>query len=142
MSQYEFKSVQLIAESSEDYALLDFGNGRRLEKMGSYTIDRPDLAAKDQLCEKHWQADWVHIINGATGMWRSRKPDMEHSWRLRYPDKLCQVDLDSKGGTGFQAEQSLCAQWVEQRLSGCYHLENLRVLILFGGSDSVTASAC
>lgn len=142
MSQRKFKTVQLIAEPSADYALLDFGNGRSLEKMGAYTVDRPNPSAQGPVRETHWQADWVHVINGATGMWRPNKQGMAQSWRLSYPDKLCQVDLDSKGGTGFQAEQSLCAQWVEQRLSGCYHIENLRVLILFGNSDSVTASAC
>ncbi|HED16934.1 MAG TPA: hypothetical protein ENI64_09015, partial [Gammaproteobacteria bacterium] len=142
MSRDEFKKTELIAESTEDYALLDFGNGRCLERMGLFTVSRPDLNATSQPSDGKWQADWEHIINGATGIWRPCKTGLKNNWQLRYAEKLCQVELDGKGGTGFQAEQSLCAQWVEQRLSGCYHLENLRVLILFGGGGCVTASAC
>ncbi len=142
MSHRRFKTIQLVAESAGDYALLDFGNGRVLEKMGRFTIDRPDRSIREPAADGNWQADWVHVINGATGMWRPRQPQQHANWRLHYPESQCQVDLDNKGGTGFQAEQSLCADWVRQRLSGCYHIDNLRVLVLFGGSGCVTASAC
>jgi len=47
-------------------------------------VNRPDMNATDQTCEKIWQADWEHINNGATGMWRSCQPEMNHNWQLNY----------------------------------------------------------
>ena len=49
--------------------------------------------------------------------------------------------LDSHGHVGLQGRDIPCAAWVRRRLEGCYDIEDLRVLNLFGGNGFVTAQA-
>ena len=49
----------LIADDWEDYALLDSGNGRKLERFGAQIIDRPDPQAfwQPKTSPREWQAN-------------------------------------------------------------------------------------
>ena len=43
----------------DDYELIDFGNGRKLERWGDYVVERPDREATGEPAQRNWQADWV-----------------------------------------------------------------------------------
>jgi 23S rRNA (cytosine1962-C5)-methyltransferase len=47
----------LVTEAWDDYALLDSGNGRKLERYGPYRFIRPEAQALWQPAEPEWQAD-------------------------------------------------------------------------------------
>lgn len=80
----------LTVEPNADYALLDSGDGRKLEQYGPYRIDRPEGQAIWQraLPEKEWaKAD--AIFTGDTdeegmGRWRFPKTPLGETWPMRF----------------------------------------------------------
>ena len=70
----------LIADPWSDYALLDSGHGRKLERYGRVTVDRPEPQAlwAPSLPERDWQKADARFTNsgddadGDTGKWKSR----------------------------------------------------------------------
>ena len=49
--------------------------------------------------------------------------------------------LDPCGAVGLKGRDLPCARWVRQRIEGCYDLDDIRVLSLFGGNGFVSAQA-
>ncbi len=82
--------VILTVEPDADYALVDSGNGRKLERYGPYLIDRPEGQALWQpaLAEKDWaKADAV--FTGDTdeeglGRWRFPREPLGETWPMRH----------------------------------------------------------
>ncbi len=82
--------VVLTVEPNADYALVDSGNGRKLERYGPYLIDRPEGQALWQpaLAEKDWaKADAV--FTGDTdeeglGRWRFPREPLGETWPMRH----------------------------------------------------------
>ncbi len=82
--------VILTVEPNADYALVDSGNGRKLERYGPYLIDRPEGQALWQpaLAEKDWaKADAV--FTGDTdeeglGRWRFPREPLGETWPMRH----------------------------------------------------------
>jgi 23S rRNA (cytosine1962-C5)-methyltransferase len=82
--------VILTVEPDADYALVDSGNGRKLERYGPYLIDRPEGQALWQpaLADKDWaKAD--AIFTGDTdeeglGRWRFPRDPLGETWPMRH----------------------------------------------------------
>ena len=56
----------------DDYELIDFGNGRKLERWGDYVVERPDREATGDPAQRNWQADWVfHPELGGQSHWEA-----------------------------------------------------------------------
>lgn len=73
----------------KDYALLDSGDGLKLERFGKYTFVRPESQAmwRRSLQETEWRnADAVFIPTGeeSGGHW-DFKNKVEEQWEMRYP---------------------------------------------------------
>jgi nitric oxide reductase NorD protein len=125
-----------------EYALLDFGAGRKLERWGAYTVDRPDRLAQGKPHESCWAADWTWVGDpGQSGRWQSAREDLPREWTTRIGDQRVPCRLGAHGHVGLQGRDIPCAAWVRSRLEGCYDIEDLRVLNLFGGNGFVTAQA-
>lgn len=86
------ENVPLIleVEPNEDYALLDSGNGRKLEKYGPYVIDRPESQALwlPLLPESRW-TDCDAVFTGDTeeeglGRWRFPRVPLGETWPMRH----------------------------------------------------------
>jgi 23S rRNA (cytosine1962-C5)-methyltransferase len=71
-----------------DYALLDSGNGQKLERFGKYVFVRPEAQAmwKPALTTAWQQADAVFIPSGeeSGGHWEFKRKVAER-WEMRYP---------------------------------------------------------
>lgn len=72
-----------------DYALLDSGNGLKLERFGPYTFVRPEVQAmwRRSLPEKEWAQ--AHAVFQPTreesgGHWQLKRR-VEEKWEMRYP---------------------------------------------------------
>ena len=123
-----------------DYELLDFGEGRILERYGDRVIDRPARLAKTPRSTS-WDADWVYSTHAAVSSWHALRTSTEPEWQLEVEGQTLWVRLYDHGDLGLRPEYLACAQWIEKRLSGLYHLKDLNVLNLFGGSGLLSALA-
>ena len=130
----------------EDYALLDSGAGRKLERFGKIVVDRPEPQAlwSPHLARVTW--DEAHAVFAGEddedkGRWRIEKPVPE-SWpvKVRGVTMLCR--LSGFRHLGLFPEQLPHWEWMLARLAECRD-ERPRVLNLFAytGAASLLAAA-
>jgi 23S rRNA (cytosine1962-C5)-methyltransferase len=134
-----------------DYQLLDSGGGRKLEKFGKITVDRPEPQALWQ--PRLAKAEWVkaHAVFSASGeddekgKWRIDKPVPE-AWPVKVPANAdgaitMHCKLSGLWHLGLFPEQLPHWQWMIERLAAVKG-ETPRVLNLFGytGAASLIAA--
>lgn len=99
---------------SDQYELLDFGQGRKLERFGSYVLDRPSPAAEHET--RSQPAIWADAdarferMAGQKGRWRGDVPD---SWEIACPDFRFRLKPTDVGHLGIFPEQA--ANWLAIR---------------------------
>ncbi len=136
------QSQDVIIETPlDDYELLDFGNGRKLECFGPYVLNRPDKRAQGVPRLAHWEADWVYseLGSGKSG-WQPASDDLPGAWDITLDGAPLRCVLDEQGRTGVNVRDVACRHWIRERLSGCYDIDDLRMLNLFGGSGALTGA--
>jgi 23S rRNA (cytosine1962-C5)-methyltransferase len=131
-----------------DYALVDSGNGRKLERFGRFTVDRPEPQAMWQpaLEPGVWlRADAVFKSasdeeDGEAGRWRKDTP-MPETWPLRVLGATVLCRLTSFRHLGAFPEQLPHWEWMCDWLQGLRG-ETPRVLNLFAytGAASLIAA--
>jgi 23S rRNA (cytosine1962-C5)-methyltransferase len=142
-------SLRVIATPGfADYALVDSGNGRKLERFGRFTVDRPEPQAMWQpaLEPGVWlRADAVFKSAGEEddaegGRWRKVSP-MPETWPLRVLEATVLCRLTSFRHLGVFPEQLPHWQWMRDWL-GRVRGEPRRVLNLFAytGAASLIAA--
>lgn len=90
-----------------DYALLDLGEGRKLERFGAAVVARPDPAASglSTLGDAQWcRADAEFLRDG--GGWRIRRP-LPEPWVVRSAGVEFVLEPSPAGQVGFFPEQAL-----------------------------------
>ncbi len=133
-----------------DYALLDSGNGRKLERFGRFTVDRPEPQAmwQPKLVPDAWTgADAAfkgsgEDEDGEGGRWRKIKP-MPETWPVHVLGVTTLCRLTSFRHLGIFPEQLPHWQWMADWLRGVPG-ETPRVLNLFaysGAASLIAASA-
>jgi len=132
-----------------DYALLDSGGGRKLERFGRFTVDRPEPQAMWQpaLEPGVWlRADAVFKASageeeGEAGRWR-KHTTMPETWPVRVLGVTTLCRLTSFRHVGLFPEQLPHWQWLLERLQRVEG-ESPRVLNLFAytGAASLIAAA-
>lgn len=131
-----------------DYALMDSGAGRKLERFGTITVDRPELQAlwQPQLSQAHWAK--AHAVFSASGeddekgKWRVDKPVPE-SWPVRIDlgqPITMQCRLAGLWHLGLFPEQLPHWQFMVEQI-GLIKGETPRVLNLFGYTGAATLLA-
>jgi 23S rRNA (cytosine1962-C5)-methyltransferase len=108
----------LASEGFSDYALIDSGNGRKLERFGRFTVDRPEPQAmwRPALAAAAWQrADAVFKgldkeEDGDGGRWRSQAP-LPESWPARVLGVTALCRLTNFRHLGLFPEQLPLWQW-------------------------------
>ena len=129
----------------DQYQLLDFGEGRKLERFGSYVIDRPAAIAEgapksEPLSWRAADARYLRQRNG-TGRWL---PDaaLPAQWTIEHPACTLELRPTPFGHLGVFAEQAANWDWIVTRVSETRG--PLKVVNLFaytGGSTLAAASA-
>lgn len=129
-----------------DYALIDSGLGRKLERFGSILVDRPEPQAlwHPRLDKTVW-GDAHAVFSGGEdedkGRWRTHKP-VPDCWPVSVCGATMLCRLSSFRHLGLFPEQLPHWEWMLQRLSEIQG-ERPRVLNLFGytGAASLLAAA-
>jgi 23S rRNA (cytosine1962-C5)-methyltransferase len=130
-----------------DYALIDSGAGRKLERFGEVVVDRPEPQAL--WTPRHPRRDWDNadaVFAGEDdeekGRWRTMKPVPE-SWPVKLSGVTMLCRLASFRHLGLFPEQLPHWEWMLKRLSEVRD-EPPRVLNLFaytGAASLLAASA-
>ena len=125
-----------------DYELIDFGRGRVLERWGDWLLERPDPGAAGEPALPEWEPDWIFVSGiGEPGRWQACGPGQPDCWPVRLPGFEAECCLGPGGRAGPRPREFLAARWVAERLEGCYHIDDLHVLSLFGAEGVPTAAA-
>ncbi len=128
----------------QDYTLLDTGNGRKLERYGSYTFIRPEPQAAWQpaLKEKAWlaaHAEFQPTQEEGGGHWQLRRPVEDH-WLMGYRGLKFRVQTTAGRHLGVFPEQAAHWDWMAGLIDSAGR--PVRVLNLFGytGMASLVAA--
>ncbi|MEO0327188.1 MAG: class I SAM-dependent methyltransferase [Pseudomonadota bacterium] len=106
----------------KDYALLDSGDGLKLEQYGSLRIIRPEAQAvwASQLSQKQWQ-DVDAIFTGDTseegaGRWNFPKKKLSETWQLHWDGLAFHGRFTSFRHVGVFPEQAAHWRFMEQKI--------------------------
>ncbi|MEO0496574.1 MAG: class I SAM-dependent methyltransferase [Pseudomonadota bacterium] len=135
------EAVPTILETQPDanYALIDSGNGQKLERYGPYRIVRPEAAAlwSPLLPQKHWEAADA-VFTGDTdeegpGRWRFPRATLGETWPMRFDDIAFHGRFTSFRHVGVFPEQAAHWRWMVKRIKACKAQGHQpRILNLFG----------
>jgi len=128
--------------SKDQYELLDFGDGRRLERFGAYVLDRRSRTAEglDRADPSLWdQADARYFDREPDGgTWRSGK-QMPLSWTIRHGKISFELRLTEFGHVGVFPEHAVNWDWVSKQVRSAGH--PIKLLNLFAYTGAVTMAA-
>lgn len=130
---------------AKNYELLDSGNGRKLEKFGSYTIDRPCAQAiwKPNLPLEEWEKAHAHFTRENESKWHGKLPN---SWEIEISDVRFKISPTDFGHLGVFPEQRPFWQWMQEKIaeekqSKQKTIEVLNLFAYSGGSTLACAKA-
>jgi len=133
----------LTSPEWKDYALLDSGNGLRLERYGSQTLIRPDPEAVWQpaLPASTWDSAHAQFVpspeeNG--GHWKRLRPGADR-WQMEYKGLRFWVQLGASRHTGIFPEQAAQWDWAGEKIRTASR--PLNVLNLFGYTGLASLAA-
>jgi 23S rRNA (cytosine1962-C5)-methyltransferase len=128
----------------DQYALLDFGGGRKLERFGPYVVDRPCPVAdtESRLCPDLWPQASARYdrMSGPSGGW-SPAGALPGSWTVSHGPLTLQLRPTPFGHLGVFPEQAPCWDWIAEAVARVG--ERVKVLNLFAytGGSTLTAAA-
>lgn len=108
----------LIGEPWADYGLLDSGDGRKLERYGSYRFIRPEPQAMWAPATADWTADGEFIPGSddeGGGRWYYEKPVPKDGWPLSWDDVTFQASCTPFRHLGFFPDMAPVWTWMRER---------------------------
>jgi 23S rRNA (cytosine1962-C5)-methyltransferase len=127
--------------ATDQYQLLDFGAGRKLERFGPYVLDRPAPAAADTVprARELWPtADARFERDGGAGRWTC-ECEIEPSWYVHHGPLALEIKLTEFGHLGIFPEQAENWKWIAQQVQSAG--EPMRILNLFAYTGASTLAA-
>lgn len=139
------------------YCLLDFGDGRKLERFGPIVLDRPSPAAVDasKADPKQWETATARFIAagdatagcGQRGHWEPRAA-LPDRWTIEHPPLKFELRPTEFGHVGVFPEQTENWDWIARQLSrfatrsaGSPRPRVLNLFAYTGGSTLAAAAA-
>ncbi|MFL6801697.1 MAG: class I SAM-dependent methyltransferase [Sphingomicrobium sp.] len=118
----------LVAEPWPDWALLDCGNGEKLERYGRITVVRPEPQAMWPPALDRWDADATFVPGSdeeGGGRWVQHRP-VPRQWALSRGSVRFEASLTPFRHLGFFPDMAPQWEWMRERA------EDAEVLNLFG----------
>jgi 23S rRNA (cytosine1962-C5)-methyltransferase len=128
--------------NGNDYELVDFGRGRKLERFGAVLLDRPspgveDVPLSDRTAWPQANARYDRLPAGGGG-WTCRTP-MSHKWPMQWGSCVFELQLGHSGAVGLFPEQAENWEWISRQVLAT--AEPIRILNLFGYTGGSTLAA-
>ncbi len=130
----------LITESSKDYALLDSGEGEKLERFGSIVLSRPDPQAlwHKKLSEEKWKkADGCFARDGNDGKWLMKNGKLD-KWSIEFGGLKMWVKPSAFKHVGIFPEQAANWEWLKAQIENSLKPKEMKILNLFGYTGGAT----
>ena len=134
----------------DQYELIDFGRGRKLERFGPYLLDRPSPAAENAAPRNPsaWDSAAARFrrTQGQQGCWEPAGA-LPETWHVRHQALTFELAPNDTGHLGLFAEQAANWDWLDPVIRQAHANEGstpLRVLNLFaytGGSTLAAAAS-
>jgi 23S rRNA (cytosine1962-C5)-methyltransferase len=126
------------------YELVDAGNGRKLERFGSFLVARPAPAvitpARDPGAWEDLQAEYVPAER-RPGMWCVERPFPE-PWHVHLAGSVHELRATPSGQVGVFPEQTPLREWMAERIGLAVAMgRQPRVLDLFAYTGGTTLAA-
>ncbi|HSN76399.1 MAG TPA: class I SAM-dependent methyltransferase [Anaerolineae bacterium] len=132
----------LTASTWQDYALLDSGHGRKLERFGPVTLVRPEAQAtwSPALPRADWDAAHAafEAMGQEGGRWQYRRP-LPSRWEMGYAGLRFWVQASESRQVGVFPENAVHWDWIAEQVQAAGY--PLRVLNLFGYTGLATLAA-
>jgi 23S rRNA (cytosine1962-C5)-methyltransferase len=126
------KLVTLIGEPWADYALVDSGNGRKLERYGYYRFIRPEPQAMWAPASSDWDAHGEFIPGSdeeGGGRWVFHKPVPREGWPLGWEEVRFTAQTTPFRHLGFFPDMAPVWSWMRERIAG---MDAAECMNLFG----------
>ncbi len=127
----------------DQYQLLDFGDGRKLERFGRYVLDRPSPAAEGtpRRFPPLWDTADAHFERGEhrTGEWSGASEIAP--WQARVGPLVLELKLTEFGHLGLFPEQADNWRWIDQQVRAAGRVKLLNLFGYTGASTLVAAAA-
>ena len=124
--------VTLVGEPWRDYALLDSGHGRKLERYGRYRFVRPEGQALWAPAQPDWQAD-AEFVPGSDedggGQWKYARSVPRDGWELTWSDVRFTSQTTPFRHLGFFPDMAPVWSWMRDRVAD---VQSPECLNLFG----------
>lgn len=121
----------LVADDWRDFALLDSGDGRKLERYGAFRFDRPEPQAFWPAASQDWRADarFQGADGEEQGRWRIERP-LPDFWPMRWEDLTFAARCTPFRHLGVFPEHSVHWRFARERMA--QGRAPSRILNLFG----------
>lgn len=122
----------LVGEPWADYALLDSGHGRKLERYGRYRLIRPEPQAMWAPTAPVWDADGEFVPasdEDGGGQWRWTRPVPREGWPLAWREVRFTAQATPFRHLAFFPDMAPVWDWMRGRVDG---VEAAECLNLFG----------
>ena len=128
----------------DQYQLIDFGAGRRLECFGGLTIDRPCPAVEDFECND--PAAWRNADarfergDGEEGKWTCNC-ELPETWTITHGPATFELKPTPVGQIGVFPEQAANWDWIAERLRSISQPIKILNLFAYTGGSTLSAAA-
>lgn len=132
----------LQTEGWEQYALLDSGNGMRLERFGNITIAKPDPQAiwQPRLSSSTWEKADATFGKNRNDTW-VKGPHVPEKWLMQYNGLSFYARLTPFKHTGIFPEQSLHWDFIRESILESSHPAKVLNLFAYTGIASLAAAS-
>jgi 23S rRNA (cytosine1962-C5)-methyltransferase len=143
MADLDLQPQLMVGEGWDDFALLDSGHGRKLERYGAYRFIRPEPQAMWAPRLNHWDAHGEFVPGSdedGGGRWHYGKPVPRDGWDLARGDVRFTASCTPFRHLGFFPDMAPVWDWMGGRLADKADASTLN---LFGytGVGSLSLSA-
>lgn len=129
---------------TDQYRLIDFGDGRRLERFGDLVLDRPCPAAEtmEQADPAAWGGADARFERGAgqQGVWQCRGEPPER-WTVAHGRLVLELKRTEFGHLGLFAEQAANWDWIAGQVAAAPQAPRVLNLFAYTGASTLAATA-